>query len=744
MSNLTTTIKLLLIFLLIGLFCTVPTGIAAYLSARISIQEKTFNSLSSLRSEKKKQIENYFSNIRKQIQNFASDLTIINASKAFNHAYNNYHETNSEALLDIKKQLLQHYDKEFIGKLKRNKNITADTEDYINHLSDTSTRLQNSYIVHNPNPTGSKQNLDRVPEKNEYNDTHQLYHPIIKKYLDTFGFYDIFLVDAETGTIVYTVFKEVDFGSNLYNGMYKDTNIAKAFKAAQSSNEHDYTKLVDFESYDPSYGAPASFISAPIFDGDKKIGILIFQLPIDQINSVMTSNEKWIDVGLGKTGESYLVGQDRTMRSVSRFIVENPFEFFLDLKQLGINSALIERMKQLSTTILMLDIQTESVIKALQGYSGIMKFKDYRGVEVLSTYSPVDIKDVNWAIITEMDLDEAFEPVYALTKTSIIVGCSSLALLILISLLLARSVTKPSRKINELFNTILKNQQIDLKSRIPVKNKDIKSDISNKINTTIDLWQYLVEKINNHSDKIDELASKINQWNSKNNQKIQHLLSHTKLIRNSVIEAAHFNEQTFKLIERYEALTNRQTEFLRVSDVSNTELSFVEDKIKEQAHNYPHQIITKFDSSLYAIEKCLINLKSLEQKYPDISSQGYFSEAQNSLKNSTQSLEDSRSALLAADLSSFINEVGNKIQSFIVKTKLENLNLQNLTKQHVKLITELQDSIYHEKNTIITINNYISDTEISISREEKEIEFVLSSLNETVQQIKQLTKNYVW
>lgn len=681
MGNLTTTIKLLLIFLLIGLFCTIPTGIASYVSARNSIQEKTFNSLSSLRSEKKKQIENYFSNIRKQIQNFASDETIINASRALNHAYNHYPKTNPEVLVDLKKQLLQHYEKEFIGKLKRNKNITADTEDYISHLSDTSLQLQNDYIVHNPNPTGSKKNLDRAPEKNEFNDVHQIYHPIIKKYLETFGFYDIFLVDTETGNIVYTVFKEVDFGSNLYNGIYKDTNIAKAFKAAQSSNEHDYSKLVDFESYDPSYGAPASFISAPIFDGDKKIGVLIFQLPIDQINNVMTSNEKWQEAGLGQSGESYLVGQDRTMRSISRFIVENPFEFFLDLKQLGINSALIERMKQLSTTILMLDIQTESVIKALQGYSGIMRLKDYRGVEVLSTYSSVDIKDVNWAIITEIDLDEAFEPVYALTRTSLIAGSSSLVFLILISLLLARSITKPSRKINDLFTSIIKNQQIDLKSRLQIKNKDIKSDLSNKINTTIDLWQYLVEKINKYSEKIEELTGKITLRNMKNSQKIQELLNHTKLIRESVSEAARCNEQSFKLIERYEALTNRQTELLRLSDVSNTELSFV---------------------------------------------------------------EDSRSALLAADLSNFTTEVGNKIQSFIVKTKLENLNLQNLTKQHLKLSTELQESIHHIKDIMLTINNHISNTEISVSREEKDIEAALLSLNETAQHIKQLTKNYVW
>jgi hypothetical protein len=57
---------------------------------------------------------------------------------------------------------------------------------------------------------------------------------------------------AQTGHIVYSVFKEVDFATNLLTGPYKDTNFARAFKEARVAVNKDYIKMVDFEFYEPS------------------------------------------------------------------------------------------------------------------------------------------------------------------------------------------------------------------------------------------------------------------------------------------------------------------------------------------------------------------------------------------------------------------------------------------------------------------------------------------------------------
>jgi hypothetical protein len=49
---------------------------------------------------------------------------------------------------------------------------------------------------------------------------------------NTVGFYDINLMDATTGDVVYTVVKETDFGSNMYNGAFTQSGFARVAKRA--------------------------------------------------------------------------------------------------------------------------------------------------------------------------------------------------------------------------------------------------------------------------------------------------------------------------------------------------------------------------------------------------------------------------------------------------------------------------------------------------------------------------------
>lgn len=236
--------KLLFTFLIIGMLCTIPPGIAVYFKARSTIEKKTLDSLSSIRAEKKNQIEGYFDTIRKQVKTFSKDMMIINASRDFNKVFNNYIPGKKQhSLAANRKNLKNYYEAEFLAKLKRNKNISFDASEYVERLSDTAIFLQNSYIASNPNPLGSKLNLDQAPDESEYTKIHSLYHPTLREYIRSFGYYDIFLIDANTANIVYTTSKEVDFATNLSRGMYKGSNLARSFKASQDSSDPDFAYL---------------------------------------------------------------------------------------------------------------------------------------------------------------------------------------------------------------------------------------------------------------------------------------------------------------------------------------------------------------------------------------------------------------------------------------------------------------------------------------------------------------------
>ena len=88
-------------------------------------------------------------------------------------------------------------------------------------LPDLAMNLQYQYIAANPHPLGSKNNLDRANDGSRYSELHGALHPYLRTALRQFGLYDIFLVEPRNGTIVYTVFKELDFATSLVNGPYR-------------------------------------------------------------------------------------------------------------------------------------------------------------------------------------------------------------------------------------------------------------------------------------------------------------------------------------------------------------------------------------------------------------------------------------------------------------------------------------------------------------------------------------------
>lgn len=139
----------------------------------------------------------------------------------------------------------------------------------------------------------------------EYRAVHDVYHPFFQHYLETYGYYDIFLIGLDEGTIYYTVVKEPDFGTDMSAQIH---HLSRAWAIATRSSD---ATMTDMEQYGPS-NAPAMFIARPILDEGRAVGVLAMQLPNDQINFIMGERS-----GMGQTGESYLVGSDNLMRSDS-------------------------------------------------------------------------------------------------------------------------------------------------------------------------------------------------------------------------------------------------------------------------------------------------------------------------------------------------------------------------------------------------------------------------------------------
>lgn len=365
-----------------------------------------FDQLKSITSTKKRNIEYYFDIIRSQILTFSEDRMVIEAVAAFRTAFYSIEENVTPEVVDrMTESLHAYYASEFIRKLNDNTGQDLKVEDYI-PTSIRALTFQYLFISNNPHPTGKKLLLDNAGDASNYSKTHSLYHPVLRNFLEKFGYYDIFLIDAATGDMVYSVFKEVDFATNLLSGLYHHTNFGKVVQNVVNSTDKNFVQLIDFEPYDPSYYAPASFIACPVYDGEVKTGILVFQMPINKINQILTGNNKWREDGLGDSGETVMVGDDYRLRSISRELIEDPQSHLAKLKKLKYDEMVIQQMKKMETNILLEEIKQESVTHGLKGETGTIVENTALGEKILSAYSPLDIPDVHWIVMSTMKEEE--------------------------------------------------------------------------------------------------------------------------------------------------------------------------------------------------------------------------------------------------------------------------------------------------------------------------------------------------
>jgi len=326
------------------------------------------------------------------------------------------------------------------------------------------------FIVDNNAKLGEKNSLEYNEKYNSsYMLAHQRYHQSFDKFLNAYSLYDIFMVDLK-GNLIYTDFKEKDFATNLNTGAYSDTGIAKVYKKALKIGEGEIA-FDDFKPYEPSYNSPAAFIATPIFYGGIRQGVMIFQMPVDIINNIMRFNDKFIEAGLGESGECYLVGEDFTMRSNSRF-------------QKDINDPVV---KALGTTIGVWKVKTKSTEDVFSGKkSGSGVIEDYRGVPVLSVYDTVDVfGQAKWAIVAEIDEDEVMAPSRELRNSIIIASVVVFILAIILSIILINVVMVKPLKVLENRAKDLAHGEGDLTQRLAIEGNDEITSVSSYINDFI-------------------------------------------------------------------------------------------------------------------------------------------------------------------------------------------------------------------------------------------------------------------
>jgi signal transduction histidine kinase len=312
-----------------------------------------------------------------------------------------------EAVRDIKRQQVMHYFQERFADL-RVFSATPSMQQAARELS--AARLKR----------------DLVGERN-LRERHEPYLQFLLKQYDYSGLY---LVDATTGSVLLASEKG-RATADASGGQLPHRTWQEAWRQGRAT-------LTDIGRYGDGGREVAQYLAVPLARDSSTDAIIIARLSLEPIDRMMKERS-----GMGLTGETYLVGSDRRMRSDSH-----------------LDPASHSVLASLAGTIVRNGADTESVTRSLRGETGTAVVRDYRGIPVLSAFAPLHIEGLAWVIVAEIDVAEIDQQIRQALNTEVLSITAGAALLVLILALIithfiGRNIGRMGGQLKSLIDDVL-------------------------------------------------------------------------------------------------------------------------------------------------------------------------------------------------------------------------------------------------------------------------------------------------
>lgn len=494
LPELSISLKLPVLIVGAALVAGIATGVVSFVTAEQQLRTATENKLDSLLETRRSAVSAYFEGV-------ATNLRVLATSPAVRGAVND---------------------------------LTIGWQSFGFERTEA---LQAAFITNNPDKE-DRSKLDDAKTGNFYSPAHIQHHPWLRSVRQESGYGDLMLFDA-SANLIYTVAKNDDFATSFRAGPFKETHLAKLVKAIRDNPEAGKIVMADFAPYKPNGDKPTSFLGTAVFQPDGAFsGVLAVQLPVDGMNRVLGRTE-----GMGQTGETYLVGSDLMMRSVSRFSGAD--------------------------AILSTHVESDSVKAALEGRNGVHEIENYRKTEVISSYRPVDVFGIRWALIGEIDAAEVFADIESLRTTLLLTGTALLAILAGLGIITARGIARPLSAITQAMNRLASG---DLNVTIPGRKR---SDEIGKMATAFDVFKQQAldnDRLAREQEALEERAAEVKRRTL--NELAQSLEASVNHVVQEVSGLADDMESTALGMTRTAEETSRQSG--HVSDAAQHAAEFVQ------------------------------------------------------------------------------------------------------------------------------------------------------------------------
>ena len=500
--------KLLLFTLALLSIAILGLSSAAFFLSSAALRRARLDGFRSLRESFSEVISRFFADHRRGIATQAESQTFRYAASELSAGYQELIDDLEDAglpvddalITSLREQLRSAYQKYFASMSALD--ISEGALAQITDLSREGVIVQYVYILNNPakfgvgdaNESPGETNGAESPgskirnafSKTTYARAVERYQPSIEAVVGRNRYNDLLFIDNR-GDVVYSFGKSWDLGTNVLSGWLANTNLKKVFVGAWygpsgsgKSQEPDHVMVTDMEDYPAKNNRPVMFLGCAISDrlGEQQ-GVLVHEIDSSQLTSIITFDEHWTQVGLGKSGEAYIVGPDRRLRTESRFLKDLPPEQTIPgYDENGLPDG--------RTSILAYPLRNQAVDQLFSGKAGGMgevTFVDERGRESLGVFGMLPLPEVNWGLVIRIDSEEAFKPAQDLARLVAVGGLVILVFAIGGIILFSHFLLGP---IGQLVATAEKIGGGDLSARAPVMTSDEVGFLASRFNTMVD------------------------------------------------------------------------------------------------------------------------------------------------------------------------------------------------------------------------------------------------------------------
>ncbi|WJG08134.1 methyl-accepting chemotaxis protein [Aliiglaciecola sp. LCG003] len=410
---------------------------------------------------------------------------------------------------------------------------------------------------------------------------------------------------------MYSVFKKVDFATNLKTGPYANSEIGLAYQMAAKSSSEDEVFFTHFRNYRPSYDALSGFASSPIYVDGNKAAVLIYKMPMKHLNSLLTHSGKWKDYGFGDTGESYLVSSAGVLITESRYFLEDMDSYIKEISEVHPNQA--KEMRARNTSIGVQPVDTASAKAALSGQSGFMKVEDYNGIEVFSAYSPLKVGNIQMAILAEIKVDEAVQASKSLRNELIWTMILEMIILVfiagVISWFISNRMVKPLNELGDAFEEVTSGNG-DLTSRLKSSNIPEINRVTQSFNTFIGQIREIIAQIKLDADTLASASQQLSAVTSQSYNITSIQGEQTEIVSSSMVELAASIEEVSRSTVDTSTKSLQAQESLK-ENMERADMAAQNIKLLVQLINDSSEVISSLKNEVQQITAALTVITSI-------------------------------------------------------------------------------------------------------------------------------------